>query len=344
MMRRQLLEVDAAAAVIERGETLLVAGDERCLARLPRGAWIGGTSPYFMAGEGGVTDEGRVFVEVLPEAFERRVIRRYDERSIPRVHADLSPGAMGVMIAPAFSPVHLAFALDAPRFPRFATAPLFGWIAGVHLSALGRAPKVFDGGTGDALDRHALVMEVAIPPGKAVELAILNIFEMGDGPAITFPATSFTATGAEVDGRRRDLAGYVRDTGLDTRLPLVADYHGARINVSFQAVDAARGEVRFFAPVFEGVVYRHARPVRDYVAAFLSALPVGLGDRVALSCNCVLNYVHSSLEGRRTGDVVGPCGFGEIAYQLLNQTMVYVSVSSAGQPAPGGVTSSSRSA
>jgi len=87
--------------------------------------------------------------------------------------------------------------------------------------------------------------------------------------------------------------------------------------------------VRFYAPVFADVVYHHARPVDDYVNAFVSACPTGLGERLAFSCNCILNYVHSSLEGRRTGDVVGPMTFGEIAYQLLNQTLVYVTVSDA---------------
>ena len=44
------------------------------------------------------------------------------------------------------------------------------------------------------------------------------------------------------------------------------------------------------------------------------------------ACNCVLNYLHGQLEGRRTGTVLGPMTFGEIAYQLLNQTMVYITV------------------
>jgi Family of unknown function (DUF6976) len=74
------------------------------------------------------------------------------------------------------------------------------------------------------------------------------------------------------------------------------------------------------------VRYYHARPVRDYVDAFVSALPTAIGDRIVFGCNCVLNYVHSSLEGRKTGNIVGPMTFGEIAYQLLNQTMVYLTV------------------
>lgn len=324
-VRRHLLDVDEVAALIRRGETLLLAGDEGPLARLPRGKWIAGTIPYFMTEQGGIVDRRRIFVERLPEGSECARIRRYDEEEIARVYSEIPSGALGVVIAPYGSAVHLSFAVNAPRYDAFATAPLFGWISGVHLSEIGRVrPKVFDGTTAEPLADEAAVMHVALPPGKRAEIAILNIFEEGAGPEITFPATSFSATTAEIDGRERGFAEYVREAGLDTRLPLVADYCGARINVSFQAVDAAKGEVRFYAPVFAGVRYRHARPVEDYVRAFVSALPTGLEERVALSCNCVLNFVNSSLEGRTTGGIVGPATFGEIAYQLLNQTMVYV--------------------
>lgn len=327
-MQRHLLEVDEVATLIGRGETLLLAGDESRLRLLPPGRWIAGTIPYFMSDEGGITDRRRIFAEMLPAGFEHVAIRRYDEDGIARVYADLAANEMGVIIAPSGSPVHLSFALNAPWYDAFASVPLFGWIAGVDLPEIQESlPRVFDGSTGEALHRHAVVMHVSVPPRQRVELSILNIFEMGDGPAITFPSTGFTVATADAGGRRCNFAEYVRETALDTRLPLVADYHGAKINVSFQAVDAARGEVRFFAPVFAGVRYRHARPVPDYVDAFVSALPTGIGKRIALSCNCVLNYVHSSLVGRRTADIVGPITFGEIAYQLLNQTMVYLTVS-----------------
>jgi hypothetical protein len=330
-MRRHLLEADEVAALIRRGETLLLAGDERPLSRLPRGKWIAGTIPYFMTEQGGIVDRRRIFVERLPEGSECAGIRRYDEEGIARVYSDLPADALGVCIAPYASPVHLSFAMNAPMYDAFATAPLFGWISGVHLSEIGKVrPKVFDGTTAESLEDKAAVMHVALPPGKHAEVAILNIFEKGTGPAITFPATGFSATTAQIDGRERSFADYVEEADLDTRLPLVADYCGARINVSFQAVDRSKGEVRFFAPVFAGVRYHHARPVEDYVHAFVSALPTGLTERIALSCNCILNFVNSSLEGRTTGEIVGPTTFGEIAYQLLNQTMVYLTVSDRG--------------
>jgi hypothetical protein len=326
-MWRHLLEPDEVAALIRRGDTLLLAGDENPLRRLPRGTWIAGTIPYFMSEEGGIVDRRRIFVERLPERTECVGIRRYGEDEIARVYPDLPATGMGVMIAPNASRVHLSFALNAPRYEQFATRPLFGWISGVHLSEIGKVtPKVFDGSTGEALEQQAVVMQVSLPRGMKAELGILNIFEKGSGPAITFPSTGFSAVTAEIEGKERSFAEYIRETGMDTRLPLVADYCGASINVSFLAVDEPRGEVRFYAPVFAGVRYHHARPVADYVDAFVSALPTGLGGRIALSCNCVLNFVHSSLEGRTTGDIVGPITFGEIAYQLLNQTMVYVTI------------------
>jgi hypothetical protein len=329
-MRGELLEADEVAALIARGETLLLAGDEGPLSRLPPGRWIAGTIPYFMSDEGGVVDRHRVFVDRLGPRFEYLGIRRYDEHDIARVYQDLPAGAMGIVIAPYESRVHLSFAMNAPRYERFATAPLFGWVSGVHLSDVGRVrPKVFDGGAAEALDEHAVVMQVGPPPGAETELAILNIFEKGDGPAITFPSTGFTARTARIEGRDRSFAEYIAETGLDTRLPLVADYCGARINVSFQSVDEARGEVRFYAPVFAGIPYQHARPIGDYVETFVSALPRGIEDRIAFSCNCILNFVHSSLEGRTTAAIHGPITFGEIAYQLLNQTMVYLTVSDA---------------
>ena len=49
-------------------------------------------------------------------------------------------------------------------------------------------------------------------------------------------------------------------------------------------------------------------------------------DKVFFSCNCVLNYLYSNLEGKKVGSFTGPMTFGEIAYVLLNQTLVYLQV------------------
>ncbi|HYW83879.1 MAG TPA: hypothetical protein VFB30_11520, partial [Spirochaetia bacterium] len=124
-------------------------------------------------------------------------------------------------------------------------------------------------------------------------------------------------------------AEYLSEKNTDTRLPLVADYSGAMINTSFQEVDKTCGKVSFYAPVFSGVEYKVAAPVADYVTAFERQLPRAAAETITFSCNCILNYLYSNLEGKRTGSVTGPITFGEIAYQLLNQTLAYVKIQKA---------------
>src|SRR2546428_5124442 len=62
----------------------------------------------------------------------------------------------------------------------------------------------------------------------------------------------------------------------------------------------------------------------DYVQGF-GSVTAGPTHDVAFACNCTLNYVYGKLDGARVG-LPGPFTFGEIAYQLLNQTMVYCDV------------------
>jgi hypothetical protein len=327
-----LYRPEEVATLVTRGDGLLLAGDEAALRKLPRGNWIGGTIPYFMTRAGGLVDRERIFVNALPEGLRCLAVKRYDESDVAKVFADLPASSFGVIIAPASSPVHLAYALHAPTFPRFATRPLIGWISGVHLSELGaKSAKVFDGTTGEALEQKAVVMQVGLAPGKLAKLGIVNIFKEGSGPAISFPSSGFSAKEVEIDGQRGNLAEYIARTGLDTRLPLVADYCGIGINVSFQSVDQANGEVKFYAPVFTGVPYHHAQPISDYVSEFVSKVPQNLNGRIAFSCNCVLNYLYSNLEGKKTGDVACPITFGEVAYQLLNQTLAYITVADTSQ-------------
>jgi hypothetical protein len=76
-----------------------------------------------------------------------------------------------------------------------------------------------------------------------------------------------------------------------------------------------------YAPVFPGVDYRFAKPVGDYSSAFGQAIASG-EQQPGFACNCILNYLYGQLEGKKTGDITGPITFGEIAHQLLNQTMV----------------------
>ncbi len=39
-----------------------------------------------------------------------------------------------------------------------------------------------------------------------------------------------------------------------------------------------------------------------------------------------MNFLYGELEGQRISDLQGPVTFGEIGYQLLNQTMVVLRI------------------
>jgi hypothetical protein len=81
--------------------------------------------------------------------------------------------------------------------------------------------------------------------------------------------------------------------------------------------------------VFAGFRYKLAKPVGDYVSHFQDEVPEGVGDKLVFACNCILNYLYAGLEGRKTAQFTGPVTFGEIAYQLLNQTMAYLTIEDA---------------
>lgn len=325
-MPHALCSPDQAARLIAGGRPLLLAGETAILRGLPRGTWIGGSIPYFMAAEGGRTSREQVFVHELPAAVTAASVVVLDRAALPGIYGRIPAGGFGSLIIPGLSAIHSEFALAAPTYPGFASAPLTGWVSGVHLDELGKtAPAVIDGSTGAVYTDQAVALLATLAPGRYADLGIINMFSQGSGPAVTFPTGGWEARTALVDGRPVDFAAWVTDQGLDTRLPLVADYAGAMINCSFQQVDKGAGTVRFYAPVFPGVVYRQAAPVGDYAATFASQATVQVHD-LAFSCNCILNYLYSSLEGKRTGAFVGPVTFGEIAYQLLNQTLVHLDI------------------
>lgn len=322
-----LMDAGELAERIGRGGYFFIAADETVLRRLPKGRWIGGTTPYFMTEKGGVRTREKAYALELPGYLTGVKVAIYDSNTLSRVYRDSPDNGFSLIAIPAASKTHLSFALNAPSYENFAISPLAGWIAGVSVAEIGKAaPLVFDGHTGAAYEDAAVVMHAELPKGRTAVVGIINIFEPSEGDVLTFTENGFSAREALVNGRPTELQAYIRGKGLDTRLPLVANYGGAMVNVSFQDALAADGEVKFFAPVFKGVEYRHAKPIGDYLRAFIDQEPQGISDRVMFSCNCILNYLHSGLEGKRTAGFTGPITFGEVGYQLLNQTAVYIEI------------------
>ena len=322
----RMMGLSEATALIRAGGHYSIAGDEALLRQLPRGHWIGGTIPYFMGQDGGVTTRDQLYVAAVPVLGGAPEIRFYDPISLERVCADGPDNGFSIIVMPAFSAVHSLFARNAPGYEDMYIKPLVGWISGIHLADLGRAsPLVVNGETLEFDGERALVMHVPLPETKYAQIDIINLFTQGEGDRIRFPAKGFSASDCLINDQPGNFAQYVASRAIDTKLPLVADYSGAMINVSIKAVDVAKGTVDFYAPVFDDIEYRFAAPVPDYVSAFHASLPAQTGP-IGFSCNCVLNYLYSELEGKRVPAMLGPMTFGEVAYQLLNQTLVYLTI------------------
>jgi hypothetical protein len=318
--------VEKVKELLAQGKSLILAGDESLLRALPRGTWIGGTIPYFMTGEGGRTSHEHIFVCEVPAIATGAHVTIYDEASIPKVFVDSPYPGYTILILPAFTPLHQCFALDSPLYEQQFFKVVAGWIAGTSVQEIGqKTPKVFAGTTGEVLEDKGVAMHVALPSTLLARIGIVNIFEPSDGEEIQFPESGFQARECIVAGKRENVVDYLTRTGVDLRLPLVSDMFGTKVNVSIQSLDLTGRVVKFFAPVFKDVGYRPAKPVSDYSARFLSAIPAK-DEAPVFSCNCVLNYLYGQLEGRTTGTLQGPMTFGEIAYQLLNQTLVQITL------------------
>ncbi|MDC7125409.1 MAG: hypothetical protein PQJ46_07570 [Spirochaetales bacterium] len=325
-MNNILISIEEANDLIDSGKNLLFAGYENVLKQLHKGSWIGGTTPYFVAQNGGELNTEKVFVTEIPDYISNIDIQMMDEENISSIFTQAPKIGFVVLILPTGSNVHLKYALEAPEFQDFATRPIMGWTSAVAADELGKInAKVINGLDCKLVDNKAVIMNITLPEGMYADLGIVNIFEQGDGTVFKFEEDGFSAKNVIVDGKKVNMANYMRENKIGTAMPLVADYYGASINVTLK--DIGKEQVTFYAPVFKGIEYRIAKPINNYEEEFKKQIPETMNN-IFYSCNCFMNYVLGNLEGKKTANITGMITFGEIAYQLLNQTLVYLSIKS----------------
>jgi hypothetical protein len=321
-----LLSVSEVKKLIQNGEVLIIAGDESALSQLPKGNWIGGTIPYFMSEAGGVSTATKIFVTRISDYIADFNVKFYDITRIDKMISDMPNHGFSFIIIPAQSKMHTYYAQNVPLNKNMFMNPIIGWIAGVDLNILDSVlPKVYNGKDLENSSDNAIVMHISLPADKIAHIGIINIFKPGEGDSIQFLEDGFSVKNCLVRSRITNFSDYLLENKINTKLPLVANYNGTRVNVSFQEVNHKDKTVSFYAPVFKGVAYKTAMPVEDYIVEFMNHVPQ---KRISplFSCNCILNYLYSELEGKKIGSMTGPITFGEIAYQLLNQTLTYLEI------------------
>jgi len=320
----RLVDLETAKDLILQEQVLMIAADRELLEKLPKGRWIGGTIPYFMGDQGGVITRDQLFVTTLQSDFQLESLKTYSCDNLEDLLRDAPENGASFMISPGLSEVHAKFALDVTSWPDFLLKPLVGWASGLHLDDLGKdVPAVYFGPDGSRNTNRIAVMHCSLPQGKGAKIGIINFFEQGNGDEIYFDSAGYEANECIVNGEKQNLYAYLKSLNHDSRFPLVADYYGARVNAAFASLDESGA--KFYGPLFPNTPYRLAKPIDDFAQAFATHFTAGDGNR-AFSCNCILNFLYAGLEGKNTGGYLGPITFGEIAFQLMTETLVYMDV------------------
>lgn len=337
-----LIDKVAVASMINSGETLMLSGTEEMLTGLPQGNWVGGTSSYFMNENGGQKCLDKIFAIKLPGDVKLEQIKFYDSEHLPDIAEDSLDNGFTYLLIPFGSKAHYNYAEKTTS----STKVTIGWISGVALEDIGektRTAKVFNGKTGEMSESNALAMHCSLPNGKYASISTINIYKADTSVAITFPNNGFEVEDCFIDGKPANIVEYIKEKDIDTKAPMLthfrfgsssskkmdlshpmfADYDGNYVNISFANVTDSKASL--YAPVFKDVKYYFAKPVSDYMSEYQKQLTAIHGDH-AFSFSCILNYTNSNLEGKVTKGMYGPFTFGEIAYQLLNQTVVYLDI------------------
>lgn len=319
-----LLPFDETAKIISSGKLLHIAGTEKLIKKLPKGNWIGGSTEYFMSESGGKVTNELLFVTECP--YDNYKINIYDENSISSVTHDAFGNGFSIVILPFDSLVHKTYADKAPEFTDIFMKNISGWVSGVNLDVQDQTPIAVNGQTGEVFADKAVALHIGVPDDKIVSIGIVNIFSQDENsPLIEFTEEGFSVKTCLVDGKEVVFADYIEENNVDTKVPLVGDYSGVGINISFKAIE--NGTVSFYAPVFSGIKYRIAKTITNYEEEFNARLKNLKDTQSAFSCNCILNFLYGELEGKDVEALLGPITFGEVAYQLVNQTLVYVTIS-----------------
>lgn len=324
-MENKLYTYEQVVAMIKQGFTLALAGDEKILSKLPAGNWIGGTIPYFMDVDSCKFSQDMIFVNKIETYNNEYKIKVYDENSILNIVKDSFDNGYTLLIMPPFQKIHEEYAIQSEYLEGLYNNPVIGWIAGTDLNS-SDTPKVFCGMTNKVYTDKAVAFHVKLPENKFAQIDIVNIFEPDQNhDEIKFYNNTFEVTNCMINGSDVNFAEYITANNIDHKLPLIADYSGASINVSIKEVDLENKKVSFFAPVFKSKTYKFPKQIPDYISKFDEGTN-NLTENNSFSCNCILNYLYGELEGKKINNINGPITFGEIGYQLLNQTLVTLTV------------------
>ena len=316
-----LLTLQATSELIAQNKLLHISASQELLKKLPQGNWIGGSSE-FRAMQSEVEDTKEKLC-VFELDFGSYNIKNYNQENVADFTADTYDNGFSIVIIPAETDILQEYAKKCMNFKDLFLKNVVGWIAGSNTS---EPPIAVNGQTGEVFANEAVILNVSLPAEKLAIVNVVNIFSANENsPQIEFTDEGFSAKTFLVDGKEAVIVDYAKENNIDLQLPLVAAYYGAEVNASVVNIDDNK-VITFGAPLFPGIIYRFAKPQGEYSEVFRNRIQSIKNKECLFSCNCISNMMHGDLLKYDLGGFYGPYVYGEIAYQLVNQTLVYLQI------------------
>ena len=317
-MKPGLYTVEEVSALIREGKKLLLAGDDKLLSQLPKGDWIGACSWRFIIyPEQRIETYEKIFVSALPDFVTGATIREYDAENIKNIFNDGPKNGFTILTMPFGSPVAVEYITNAVNYENFAVHPVCGGISGDPFSP---EKLVAASGTGPGIyTDKAVAMHVSLPESKFAEIHLFSPYKQGTGDSIKFDYRGLVLDDAYINGVRRNFVEYLTEIQYAPHsMPFVANYSGETISLIIGRIDD--NKLLMVSPVFENIEYRMA-VIDDSISE-----PTLIGDKIFFSASCITNYSSPEFCDRFLKKMNGPIVFGEIAYQMVGYTTVYLTI------------------
>ena len=316
-----LKTIEETVAMIHDNKLLHICAPQNLLAKLPTGNWIGGSSAYYATESEKADDFEKLCVFELE--FDTFRILTYDERSIMNFTEDTYSNGFSIIIMPAETKILQEYAQNSSNYKNIFLTNVVGWVSGTDNTD---KPIAVDGISANLLTDKAVALHVSLPEDKIAVVNVVNIFTADESsPIIEFDTEGFFAKEFIINGKKENIVDYAAAHNINLHLPFVGEYSGSEINSCILQISDDK-VITLAAPLFKGIKYRFAKPLDNYADAFVGKINSIPNKDCVFSCNCICNMQHGDLQNHDLGGFYGPYVYGEIAYQLISQTLVYLQI------------------
>lgn len=331
-MENKLYSKQEVIDFIEAGRVMMLSGSEQALAGLPKGKWIAGTSPYFMDGVGKCNEE-KIFVDDFTLIAKNSKVATYDKNTIQNIAKNGFKNGFVLVTMPIETDVYYTFSDNSLEYEGMFDNPVVGYVACMRMDQYGKVKsKTASGIDGQLSEELASVLYVELPDHLAARTEIMNFDTIDEEtPTIVFPKTSFVQSDCLIDGKPGNISDYFEHTvkpKLGGYTQLITSQNGALINRDPKVVNCETGETSFYSSIYAGDEYHLVKNGADYFAMFNDTLKAKKAD-IATCISCVSYFFGGNFTDR---SIVknGVYAFGEIAYQILNKTIVTLEIDNVG--------------